>query len=103
MATTTATLSISSGMSANTLGINASTTCMSAGLTTGLKKIEVGANILTTADGSTSLKLATAAGANGASKVYLCNNATDDTYYIRLDLHDTVVGRLYAGDWLFLP
>ena len=35
--------------------------------------------------------------------MYLCNNATDDTFYIRLDLHDTIVGRLYAGDWLFLP
>ena len=106
MATTTATLSISSGMSNNTLGINASTTCMSAGLTTGLKKIEVGANILTVAESASSgvsLKLATAAGQDGASKLYLCNNATDDTYYIRLDLHDTVVGRLYAGDWLFLP
>ena len=103
MATTTATLSISSGMSNNTLGINASTTCMSAGLTTGLKKIEVGANILTTADGTTSLKVATTAGIDGASKVYLCNNASDDTYYIRLDLHDTIVGRLYAGDWLFIP
>ena len=103
MATTTATLSISSGISNNTLGINASTTCMSAGLTTGLKKIEVGANILTVADGSTSLKLATAAGDDGASKVYICNNASDDTYYIRLDLHDTIVGRLYAGDWLFIP
>ena len=106
MATTTATLSISSGMSANTLGINASTTCMSAGLTTGLKKIEVGANILTVAESlssGVSLKLATAAGQDGASKLYLCNNSADDTYYIRLDLHDTVVGRLYAGDWLFIP
>ena len=105
MATTTATVSISSSdiVPGSPVSINASTTCMKAGLATGLEKMEMGANILTTANGSTSLKLATALGADGAGKVYLCNKATDDTFYIRLDLHDTIVGRLYAGDWLFLP
>ena len=76
---------------------------MKAGLTTGLEKIEMGKNTLTVADGTTSLKLATTAGVDGASKVYLCNDTTDETFYIRLDLHDTIVGRLYAGDWLFIP
>ena len=105
MATTTASVSISSSdlQVGNQLALNASTTCMKAGLTAGLEKIEIGKNKLTVADGSTSLKVATAAGVDGASKVYLCNNATDETFYIRLDLHNTVVGRLYAGDWLFIP
>ena len=105
MATTTASVSISSSdlQVGNELALNASTTCMKAGLTSGLEKIEMGKNTLTVADGSTSLKVATAAGVDGASKVYLCNNTTDETFYIRLDLHDTVVGRLYAGDWLFIP
>tara|TARA_R110000744_G_scaffold150330_1_gene263502 strand:- start:334 stop:759 length:426 start_codon:yes stop_codon:yes gene_type:complete len=105
MATTTASVSISSSdlQVGNRLALNASTTCMKAGLTTGLEKIEMGKNTLTVADGTTSLKLATTAGVNGASKVYLCNNSTDETFYIRLDLHDTIVGRLYAGDWLFIP
>jgi len=108
MATTTASVSISSSdlTPGTSLNINASTTCMKAGLTTGLEIIEMGKNTLTVAESASSgvsLKLATAAGADGASKVYLCNNATDDTFYIRLDLHDTIVGRLYAGDWLFLP
>ena len=105
MATTTASVSISSGdlQVGNQLALNASTTCMKAGLTTGLEKIEMGKNTLTVADGTTSLKLASTAGVDGASKVYLCNNTTDETFYIRLDLHDTIVGRLYAGDWLFIP
>ena len=105
MAITTASVSISSSdlQVGNQLALSASTTCMKAGLTTGLEKIEMGKNTLTVADGSTSLKLATTAGVDGASKVYLCNNATDETFYIRLDLHDTIVGRLYAGDWLFIP
>ena len=108
MATTTASVSISSSdlQVGNRLALNASTTCMKAGLTTGLEKIEMGKNTLTVAESASSgvsLKLATTAGIDGASKVYLCNNATDETFYIRLDLHDTVVGRLYAGDWLFIP
>jgi len=105
MATTTASVSISSSdlQVGNQLALNASTTCMKAGLTTGLEKIEMGKNTLTVADASTSLKIATSAGAGGAGKVYLCNNTTDETFYIRLDIHDTVVGRLYAGDWLFIP
>ena len=71
MATTTATVSVSSSdlTPGTPLNINASTTCMKAGLTTGLEKIEMGKNTLTTAEGTTSLKLATAAGADGASKV----------------------------------
>ena len=105
MATTTASVSISSSdlQVGNQLALNASTTCMKAGLTTGLEKIEMGKNTLTVADGTTSLKLASTAGVDGASKVYLCNNAIDETFYIRLDLHDTIVGRLYAGDWMFIP
>ena len=105
MATTTASVSISSSdlQVGNQLALNASTTCMKAGLTTGLEKIEMGKNTLTVADGTTSLKLATTAGVDGASKVYLCNDTTDETFYIRLDLHDTIVVRLYAGDWLFIP
>ena len=109
MATTTATVSISSGdlTPGTALNINASTTCMKAGLTTGLEKMEMGTNILTIADGvagtGISLKLATAAGDDGATKVYLCNKATDPTYYIDVNIHDQRLGRLYAGDWLFMP
>ena len=105
MATTTATVSITSSdlQPGSNLSINASTTCMKAGLTTGLQLMEMGRGNLLVGDGTKTLKLATAAGDDGASKVYICNNAADDTYYIRLDLHDTVVGRLYAGDWLFIP
>ena len=65
----------------------------------------MGKGVLTVAgsNGGVVLKEATAAGATGSSKVYLCNDATDDTYYIQVKLHDTVLGRLYAGDWMFIP
>ena len=104
MATTTATLSLTSNdLLSGPLSIAASTTLMLAGATTGLGKMEMGRGKVTVADGSKSLKLATAAGDDGATKVYLCNKATDPTYYIDVNIHDQRLGRLYAGDWLFMP
>ena len=104
MATTTATLSLtSSDLLSGPLSVSASTTCMQAGTTTGLEKMEMGGGKITVAEGSKSLKLATAAGDDGATKVYLCNKATDPTYYIDVNIHDQRLGRLYAGDWLFMP
>ena len=35
--------------------------------------------------------------------MFFVNKATDPTFYIDIDLHDTNVGRLYAGDWMFIP
>ena len=104
MATTTATLSLtSSDLLSSPLSISASTTLMLAGATTGLGKMEMGRGKVTVADGTKTLKLATAAGDDGATKVYLCNKATDPTYYLDVDIHDQRLGRLYAGDWLFMP
>ena len=104
MATTTATLNItSSDLLSGPLSISAATTCVQAGTTTGLEKMEMGRGKITVADGTKTLKLATTAGDNGATKVYLCNKATDPTYYLDVDIHDQRLGRLYAGDWLFMP
>ena len=107
MATTTASVSISSSdlQPGNTLSINASSTLMKTGLTTGLEIMEMGKNTLTVADSHKALYEGGVASADQdqASYVYLCNNATDDTYYIEVGIHDTIVGHLYAGDWMFMP
>tara|TARA_R100000231_G_scaffold46714_1_gene40130 strand:- start:4034 stop:4495 length:462 start_codon:yes stop_codon:yes gene_type:complete len=111
MATTTATVSISSSdlMSGNPLSINATSTLMKTGLTTGMELMDMGRGSLTTAGNGTSehvaLRDASAVSADHdtANWLYLCNKATDDTFYIEVVLHDTVIGRLYAGDWMFTP
>jgi len=107
MATTTATVSISSSdlMPGSNLSINASSTLMKTGLTTGLEVVEMGKNTLTVADSHKALYEGGVAAADRdqASWVYICNSATDDTYYIEVTLHDTVIGSLYAGDWMFMP
>ena len=39
-----------------------------------------------------------------ASYLYICNNTTEDaTYYVDWGIHETMIGRLYAGDWMFIP
>ena len=111
MATTTATVSISSSdlMSGNPLSINATSTLMKTGVTTGMELMDMGRGSLTTAGNGTSehvaLRDASAVSTDHdtANWLYLCNKATDDTFYIQVVLHDTVIGRLYAGDWMFTP
>ena len=107
MATTTATLSIASAdlLPSSPLSISASSTLMKAGTSIGLHMMEAGSGELTVAasNGGVVVKEATAAGENTAAKVYICNKATDPTYYIQVKLHDTILGRLYAGDWMFMP
>jgi len=108
MATTTATVSISSNdlMPGSNLSINASSTLMKAGLTTGLTQLRTGYESIATGAEFRLGPLATEMSGdahNIASWVYICNKATDDTYYIDWGVHETMIGRLYAGDWMFIP
>ena len=104
MATTTATLSISSGdlQPGNNLSINASSTIMKTGLTTGMELMEMG-NAELTADYEAQLFSDGPATDNGAYWIYICNNSTDDTYYTEIKIHETLIGLLQAGDWMWMP
>jgi len=103
MATTTATVSISSGdlNPGSTLSINASSTLMKTGLTTGMELMEMGNHTLAV-DTEKALSLALGE-VNGSHFVYICNTTTDDTRYIEWGLHETMIGNLGAGEWMFIP
>ena len=108
MATTTASLSISSSdlNPGGNLSINASSTLMKGGLTTGLTQLRTGYESIATGTEFRLGPLATEMSGDAhdiASWVYICNKATDDTYYIDWGIHETMIGRLYAGDWMFIP
>jgi hypothetical protein len=108
MATTTATISISSGdlIPGTNLSINGSSTLMKGGLTTGLTQLRTGYESIATGTEFRLGPLATEMSGDAhdiASWVYICNKATDDTYYIDWGMHETMIGRLYAGDWMFIP
>ena len=105
MATTTCTLTLSSDMLSSPINISASTTITKADLTTGLELIEMGRGTIAESDGSKTSEfgLPTALGNDKAAKLFFVNKATDPTFYIDVDIHDTNIGRLYAGDWMFIP
>ena len=100
---TTATLQITSDLLSNNVSVSTSTTCMKAGTTAdGLDQMDTG--YIELASGTQkNLIDATALGVGKANKVYICNESTDETYYIEIMINAMVVGKLYAGDWMFLP
>jgi len=104
MATTTATVSISSSdlQPGNNLSINASSTLMKTGLTTGMELMDMGLGHLTQASGRDALHEALGT-TDSANWVYICNNSTDDQQYMKIGIHETVIGNLGAGEWLWMP
>ena len=104
MATTTATVSITSSdlLPGMPLAINASSTLMQTGLTTGLEIMDMGAGKLTQASGADALheSLGTA---DTANYVYICNNSTDSSQYMQITINATLLGYLGHGEWLFMP
>jgi|TARA_Y100001938_G_C8052956_1_gene412872 hypothetical protein len=104
MATTTATVSITSEdlMPGMPLAINANSTLMQTGNTTGLELVDIGAGKLTEASAADALHEALGT-ADTANWVYICNNSTDNSQYIKVGIHDTLIGNLGAGEWLWMP
>ena len=102
---TTCTLTLNSDMLSSPISISAPTELKKAATTDDLELIEMGKGTISEADGSKTAEfgLPTALGADKAAKLFFVNKATDPTFYIDIDLHDTNVGRLYAGDWMFMP
>ena len=104
MATTTATVGISSadltpGMS---LSISATTTLYQTGTTSGLELVDMGAGKLTQASGADALHEALGT-ADTTNWVYICNNSTNVEQYMKIGIHETIIGNLGSGEWLWMP
>jgi len=105
MATTTASVSISSDILSSPLSISSEATLMKAGTTAdGLDSLDMGYIDIATGTNFDLLD-ANNSGLNNskANKVYICNESTDETFYVVITIDSTVIGRLYAGDWMFIP
>tara|TARA_R100001509_G_scaffold148147_1_gene105810 strand:+ start:265 stop:711 length:447 start_codon:yes stop_codon:yes gene_type:complete len=105
MATTTATITLSSAdLLSDNLSLSATTTLNKGGTTaTGLDQFRMERFILPTGDNQVDLIEATTAASEDANYVYLVNKNTDPTHYVIVSIYDVVIGRLYAGDWMFMP
>jgi hypothetical protein len=104
MATTTATITLSSAdLLGDNLSLSSTTTLYDAGTTIGLTQYEMGRVLIPSSDTNVILIDATAAGAGDSSKVYIANKNTDVTHYVVISIDSVELGRLYSGDWMFIP
>jgi len=101
---TTATITLTSAdIAGDPVNVSKTATCTKAGTTTDLDQT-IGLNRVHLR--STSNKVLLAANAEGdnlASKVYIINKATDPSLYLTVMINAQTIGKLYAGDWIFIP
>ena len=111
MATTTAAVTLTSDLLSDNISVSASSTLMKAGTTAdGLDMVDYGVIDIVTGDqfdlldaDNPSQSPIAGVMANKANKVYIANHSTDETYYVTIMIDAQNVGRLYAGDWMFIP
>ena len=106
MATTTATLTLSSSdLSSNSLSISSSSTLYKAGTTVGLDQTRHERKKFATAVSNHQLINAGEYDDNTNAKVFIKNVGTSTTDYFTIELgaSNIVLGRLYGGEYLFIP
>ena len=107
MATTTAAITItSSDLVGDALSLSTSKQIHKAGTATGLEETTGMARVHLTA--ATQIDLfnpvrTAAADAGKNSWVYVCNKSTDETEYATIKIANQTIGRLYAGDFMWMP
>jgi hypothetical protein len=107
MATTTATLTLSSAdLTGDALALSTTATLTKAGTATGLDQTTgVSRKFFATAQTAYNLVAAADYTADKAHKVYIKNTSTTAGEFITVELGSTnlSLGRLYAGDWALIP
>ena len=104
MATTTATITLSSSdLLSDNLSLSATMNLYKGGTTaTGLDQMNYHRLVVPTGT-SFDLIEESAALTEDANYVYIVNKNTDVTDYVKISINAEEIGRLYAGDWLFMP
>jgi hypothetical protein len=104
MATTTATITLSSSdLLTDNLSLSATTTLYKGGTTaTGLEQLNYHRAIIPTGTNFDLIPESEALKDN-SNYVYIINKNTDVTNYVTISINSEVIGRLYAGDWAFFP
>ena len=104
MATTTATITLSSAdLLSDNLSLSATMNLYKGGTTaTGLDQMNYHRLIVPTGTNFDLIE-ESAALTEDANYVYIINKNTDVTDYVKISINSEEIGRLYAGDWLFMP
>jgi hypothetical protein len=112
MATTTASLTItSSDLVGDALSLSTSNELYKAGTTTGVDQTTGVATVYL--DATQAIDIFPVLQENGGDDatpykdkthwIYICNKSTDETEYVTITISSQVIGRLYAGDWMWMP
>ena len=101
---TTATITLTSAdIAGDPVNVSKTLTCTKAGKTadldqtTGLNRVHLR---------STTNKVLLAANAEGndlSAKVYIINKSEDPSLYLTIMVNAQTIGKLYGGDWMFIP
>jgi hypothetical protein len=104
MATTTATITLSSAdLLSDNLSLSSTMNLYKDGTTaTGLEQMNYHRLVIPTGTNFDLIPESTAL-SEDASYVYIINKNTVVTDYVTISINAEVLGRLYAGDWLFMP
>ena len=104
MATTTATITLSSAdLLSDNMSLSATMSLYKDGTTaTGLEQLNYHRAVIPTGT-NFDLIQDSAALSEKANYVYICLKNTDVTDYVKISINAEEIGRLYAGDWLFMP
>jgi len=104
MATTTATITLSSAdLLSDNLSLSATMNLYQNGTTaTGLDEMRYHRLVIPTGTQFDLIQDSTAL-SEDASYVYIINKNIDVTDYVKISINSEEIGRLYAGDWLFMP
>ena len=104
MATTTAAISISSSDLIPGMAMNyyKTATLHKAGSCNGLAKIQSATKEYTSTS-TVELLDESVVTTDKANKLYIKNLSTDTTEYFTVYIQSEELGRLYAGDWMFIP
>tara|TARA_R110001583_G_scaffold152492_1_gene304387 strand:- start:758 stop:1156 length:399 start_codon:yes stop_codon:yes gene_type:complete len=106
MATTTATLTLTSDINTDALALTTTHTLNKAGTTLGLEQTTgLAKKIYATAQSNATLISASDYTDNTASRVYIKNTGSSSTDYFTLEVgaSNIVLGRLYGQDFTWLP
>tara|TARA_R100001082_G_C4335316_1_gene147532 strand:+ start:451 stop:852 length:402 start_codon:yes stop_codon:yes gene_type:complete len=107
MATTTATLTLSSGdLSSDSLSISSTSTFYKAGTTIGLDQTTgLARKTFAAASSNQNIAAASAYTDDKSHKLFVRNPGTSTTDYIQVVIASghSVIGRLYGGEFLFIP
>ena len=101
---TTATITLTSAdIAGDPVNVSKTMTCTKAGATTDLDQSTGLNRVHLRSTTQKTLLTGNAEGNDLAAKVYIINKAIDPTLYVSVAIAGQSIGKLYAGDWMFIP